>query len=93
MTAGTSFTVETPEGEIPAAEALHEGTYHREVVDDPERCEYFVPMSWLDTTSIENAFKEIGLFGVQNTVSKPTTPKWRHTIERLKHRFAKFDQA
>jgi hypothetical protein len=26
----------------------------------------------------------VGLFGNQNTVCKPTTPKWTHTVERLK---------
>ena len=30
------------------------------------------------------AVQEIGLFGNQNTVCKPTTPKWRSTVERLK---------
>lgn len=89
----TSFAVETPEGEKPATEVLREGTYHREFIDDPEHCEYFVPMRWLDAAPIETAFKEIGLFGVQNTVSKPTTPKWRHTIERLKQRFPRFNAA
>jgi hypothetical protein len=36
---------------------------------------------------IEQAIKEVGLFGNQNTVCRPTTPKWRWTIERLKERF------
>ena len=88
----TSFTVETPEGEKPAAEVLTEGSYHREFIDDPEQREYFVPVRWLDVTPLDNAFKEIGLFGVQNTVSKPVKPKWRHTIERLKARFPNFDR-
>jgi hypothetical protein len=34
--------------------------------------------------SIKSAFSEIGLFGNQNSVCKPITPKWNHTIERLK---------
>ena len=29
----------------------------------------------------------IGMFGNQNTVCKPTTPKWRSTVERLKTHF------
>lgn len=29
------------------------------------------------------AFSEVGLFGNQNTVCKPTTPKWSHTVSRL----------
>ncbi|TFH85010.1 hypothetical protein EQG41_19240 [Billgrantia azerbaijanica] len=32
----------------------------------------------------EDAFNEAGLFGNQNTVCKPTTPKWSHTVSRLK---------
>lgn len=30
------------------------------------------------------AFTETGLFGNQNSVCKPTTTKWSHTVERLK---------
>jgi hypothetical protein len=36
---------------------------------------------------------EIGLFGNQNTVCKPTTPKWRSTVDRLKQKFPHFDQS
>jgi len=68
------------------------GHYHREYLNDPERCEYFVPVQWLETVPRENAFNEIGLFGNQNTVCKPTTPKWRHTIDRLKLRFPQFNK-
>ena len=54
---------------------------------DPELCEYFVPVEWIQTTSLEGAVKEIGLFGNQNTVCKPTTPKWRSTVARLRQHF------
>lgn len=30
---------------------------------------------------------EVGLFANQNTVCRPRTPAWRHTVERLKSRF------
>jgi len=40
---------------------------------------------------IEPAINENGLFGSQNTVCKPRTPKWRTTIERLKKAFPHFD--
>ncbi|EWH00033.1 hypothetical protein [Halomonas sp. BC04] len=43
-----------------------------------------MPVRWLHTVSREQAFSEVGLFGNQNTVCKPTTPKWSHTVERLK---------
>jgi hypothetical protein len=79
--------LQTEEGERPALEVLKEGTYHREYADDPERSEYFVPIQWLNTVPVERAVDEIGLFGNQNTVCKPTTPGWRHTVDRLKDRW------
>lgn len=51
---------------------------------DDESAEYLVPVKWIHTTSKQDAFSEVGLFGNQNTVCKPTTPKWRHTVSRLK---------
>jgi hypothetical protein len=86
------FRVITPEGERPVPDVAKGGSYHRESVNDPERCEYFVPVQWLQTVPLENSFQEIGLFGNQNRVCKPTTPKWRSTVERLKERFLDFDQ-
>lgn len=66
---------------------LQGGHYHREYADDPDRSEYFVPVRWLKTVPVEQAFNEIGLFGNQNTVCKPRTPKWRTTVERLRQVF------
>ena len=43
---------------------------------------------WIDTREANKAFNEVGLFGNQNTVCQPTTPKWRHTVERLKQVFS-----
>jgi hypothetical protein len=88
----STFKVKTPEGEVPVLDAAKRGSYHREVIDDPERCEYFVPVQWLQAVPLEAAVQEIGLFGNQNTVCKPTTPKWRSTVERLKEKFPNFDQ-
>lgn len=82
-----SFTVARPHVDLPILDVAKRGHYHGDKVDDPEQCEYFVPVRWLETTSVESAFHEVGLFGNQNTVCKPTTPKWRSTVERLKQRF------
>ena len=89
----STFKVSTPDGDIPILDAATRGSYHRESVDDSERCEYFAPLKWLQTVPLENAVREIGLFGNQNTVCKPTTPKWRTTVERLKQKFPDFDCA
>jgi hypothetical protein len=70
----------------PALEVLR-GDYHREFANDPERCEYFVPVEWLRTVPESAAVQELGMFGNQNTVCKPVTPAWRTTVDQLKARF------
>lgn len=55
--------------------------------DNPEKAEYLVRVNWLKTVPIAQAIKERGFFGNQNTVARPTTPKWNHTVERLRARF------
>jgi hypothetical protein len=57
------------------------------LLDDPEKIEFFVPVEWADTVPLDRAINDLGLFGNQNTVCAPRTPKWRHTIERLKQAF------
>lgn len=86
------FTVKTPTGDRPALEVLKHAEHYRLNADDPEKAEYFVRVAWLDTVPESRAVNEVGLFGNQNTVCQPTTPKWRHTVDRLKMRFPKWDQ-
>lgn len=85
------FTVPTPEGERSALEVLAHADLYRQTVDDPEKAEYFVRIQWLDSLPRERAFNEVGLFGNQNSVCQPTTPKWRHTVERLKEVFPRWN--
>lgn len=85
------FTVKTPTGDRPALEVLKHAEQYKPNADDPEKAEYFVRVEWLDTVPTEKAVNEVGLFGNQNTVCQPTTPKWRHTVERLKAYFLKWD--
>ena len=82
------FKIKGPNGDSAVLDVLKLGSYHREFLDDPERCEWFVPVEWLKAVPIDQAVQEIGFFGNQNTVCKPTTPKWRSTVERLKDKFA-----
>lgn len=86
------FSVDTDKGTRPAFDVLVDGQRYRDRDDDPDRAEYVVPVEWLDTVKTSNAFNEIGLFGNQNTVCQPSTPKWRHTVERLKTKFHKWAQ-
>lgn len=84
--AARDFFVSTPSGDKPFLEVA-KARYHRQFVDDPDHCEYFVPVEWLKTVPVGQAIQEVGMFGNQNSVCKPTTPKWRTTVERLKERF------
>ncbi len=49
--------------------------------------EYFVKVNWLKTYSRAEAYDELGFFGNQNSVCKPTVPRWRSTVEHLKDKF------
>ena len=40
----TTFQVETPAGQLPVLEVAKGGKYFDEFLNDPERCEYFVPV-------------------------------------------------
>jgi hypothetical protein len=49
--------------------------------------EYYVKVDWINTVPLNEAIKEKGFFGNQNSVAKPKAKKWIHTIDRLKKRF------
>ena len=55
--------------------------------DDPEIAPYIVGVRWIKTVPVEEAIYEKGFFGNQNTVCKPTTKRWHHTVDRLKQHF------
>ncbi len=86
------FTVQTLTGERPALEVLKHADSYKQYADDPEKAEYFVRVDWIDSVPEEKAINEVGLFGNQNTVCQPTTPKWRHTVEQLKTYFQHWDR-
>ena len=83
------FRIATPSGEMPVLDVVTKN-YHRD--KDQERCEYFVPVRWLQTVSLDKAVKEVGLFGVANIICRPTTPRWNSTVERLKQLFPDYDK-
>lgn len=85
------FKVQTLDGEKPCLEVLAHAAQYKMNAHDPEKAEYFVRVQWLDTVDATEALNEVGLFGNQNTVCQPTAPKWRHTVERLKTYFKKWE--
>ena len=89
---GKEFTVQTPDGERPVLDVLKFGEDYKKNADDPEKAEYFVRVEWIETVPDAKAINEVGLFGNQNTVCQPSTPKWRHTVERLKTYFRKWEK-
>ena len=52
-----------------------------------EKAEYLVRVEWIKTVPINEAIKEKGFFGNQNSAAKPRDKKWIHTVDRLKKRF------
>lgn len=60
------------------------GTYRTAAEHGEDTADYFVKVKWLKDFAEKNAVNEVGLFGNQNSVARPRTPKWNHTIERLK---------
>ena len=54
---------------------------------DDELAEYVVGVQWIKVLPLEEAVREKGFFGNQNTVARPTSHKWSYTVERLKQRF------
>ncbi len=91
VTPANSFQISTSNGECLALDVLKKGSYHREYVDDSSKCEYFVAVKWLQSFSLTQAVKEVGMFGNQNSVCRPRTLKWQTTIELLKTRFSSYD--
>lgn len=81
------LSVECEDGAVHTHEHLSGGNYHREHIDDPDKMEYFVPIKWLYTVSLDDAANGVGMFGNQGTVCRPTTPSWRTTVERLKQQW------
>ena len=90
-TPARDFYVNTINGEKKFMD-IAKGNYHREFSNDDLKCEYFVSVKWIHTVQTNQAVQELGLFGNQNTICKPTASKWRSTIVRLKTLFSIFDE-
>ena len=52
-----------------------------------EKQEYVVKVEWEKTVPLENAVKETGMFGNQNTVARPRADSWDFTVQRLSERW------
>lgn len=82
------FTVPDPSGKkIPIVDVSPAAASLRRTSEDPEKTDYLVRVKWLKTVDPKQAVHEKGFFGNQNSVARPRSPKWVHTVERLKTRF------
>jgi hypothetical protein len=88
------FQVKTYDGKVrPIMKVLKSPDgYHSEHIKNPERCEYFVPVRWLETKPVKEAVKGRDLFANEQTVCRPTTPIWRFTLRRLRREFPEHNQ-
>lgn len=73
--------------EVPIVSAKLQGNLAKPGDNDQDTQEHVVRVKWLHTVPIKDAFREKGLFGNQNSVAKPRTSKWSHTVDRLKAHF------
>lgn len=64
-----------------------EGNYLAKFQNDPEKSEYIVLIKWEKTVSQDQAISEIGIFGNQNTICRPSSQKWIFTMKLLKSRW------
>ncbi len=79
-----SAKLATGDGETAFLSLPLKGTYCHPGDDDPANAEYLVPVRWDKAVGKAEAVKELGFFGNQNTVCRPLTAKWRHTVTRLR---------
>ena len=88
----TEFEIDTDGGRQPALDRIDDAQRYRNHAAEPDRAEYVVRVQWLDTKPEAEAVSETGFFSNQNTVCRPTSAKWQHTVERLKAAFPKWSQ-
>lgn len=89
--AAKDFRVETNSGVARLIDVAPR--YRRDDLEDPDSCEYFVAVDWLDCVSLDDAVDEKGMSGYRHTVCRPRTAEWCATVERLKEWFPRFDRA
>jgi len=82
----TEFTVSAGGVEIPITEAETLGDYLADGSSD--ECAWFVPIDWKHTVPESKAVKEVGFFGNQNSVARPKSDRWDHTVKTLKNRWS-----
>jgi hypothetical protein len=81
----TRFTVPDASGKMAPISQVVPNTPDPHKPED--ELEHYVRVKWLKTVPLEEAVREKGFFGNQNSAAKPKSKKWVHTVERLKQRW------
>jgi hypothetical protein len=83
--------VETSSGIRPYYDVAEVSQYLKKLQAEGTTEEWFVPVRWICTVDENQAIRENGLFGNQNSVAKPTAESWPRTVDRLKQAFGVAD--
>ncbi|MDA3936800.1 MAG: endonuclease NucS [Actinomycetota bacterium] len=77
------FTVEKDGMQVPVTEAVPSPEL-RKLADDADNATYAIGVEWLHKVPYKKGVWEKGFLANQNTVARPTSPKWDYTVSRLK---------
>lgn len=81
------FAVETKKGPKPLSQVELRASSMKKDSKDVEKSEYLVSVEWIKTVPLAEAVQEKGFFRNQNTVCRPRSRSWQHTVDRLKQHF------
>ena len=82
------FKVDNDEGtRVPIRSLGLHAANHITQKEDPDKAEHFVRIEWIHAVPKEEAVKEKGFFGNQNSAARPRAKSWAFTIDRLKKKF------
>lgn len=76
------FSVEKDGQQIPVDDLV--GGQLRTLANDGDMADYAVRIEWTHTVPYGKGVWEKGFLANQNTVARPTSPKWDYTVSRLK---------
>ena len=66
---------------------------NREYNDDPDKCEWFLPVEWVQTVSEDHLFWEVGMYAVETIAVHSSSERWLSTLARLRERFPDYARA
>lgn len=76
----TDFVVEYDGRQVPILEVPLHNDHIKDDADDPERCEYVVPVQWEWTVPVDQGLRVKGLFWKRTTVAELRSPLTAHQV-------------